>query len=156
MLHFIYLFLKIFTLYLFIYFWLCWVFVSVRGLSLVAASGGHSSPRCAGPSPSRPPAPVAEHMLQTCRLSTCGSRVQPLCGMWDLPRPGLEPASPASAGRPPNHCTTREAQAKSLESGRSEFESLLIPYRLCHFGRVISSLILEFSPLSFGDNNMWN
>ena len=30
------------------YFWLCWVFVSVRGLSLVAASRGHSSLRCAG------------------------------------------------------------------------------------------------------------
>ena len=25
--------------YLFIYFWLCWFFVSARGLSLVAASG---------------------------------------------------------------------------------------------------------------------
>ena len=35
--------------------WLpCWVFVSVLGLSLVAASGGHSSSRCAGPSLSRP------------------------------------------------------------------------------------------------------
>ena len=33
---------------LFIYLWLCWVFVSVWGLSLVAASGGHSSSRCAG------------------------------------------------------------------------------------------------------------
>ena len=39
---------------LFIYFWLCWVFVSVRGLSLVVASGGHSSLRCAGLSLSRP------------------------------------------------------------------------------------------------------
>ena len=39
---------------LFIYFWLCWVFVSVRGLSPVAASGGHSSSRCAGLSLSRP------------------------------------------------------------------------------------------------------
>ena len=39
---------------LFIYFWLCWVFVSVRGLSLVVASGGHSSSRCAGLSLSRP------------------------------------------------------------------------------------------------------
>ena len=39
---------------LFIYVWLCWVFVSVRGLSLVAASGGHSSSRCADLSPSRP------------------------------------------------------------------------------------------------------
>ena len=37
-----------------IYFWLCWVFVSVRHLSLVAASGGHSSSRCAGLSLSRP------------------------------------------------------------------------------------------------------
>ena len=37
-----------------IYFWLCWVFVSVRGLSLVAASRGHSSSRCAGLSLSRP------------------------------------------------------------------------------------------------------
>ena len=41
-------------IYLFIYLWLCWVFVSVRGLSLVAASGGHSSSRCAGLSLSRP------------------------------------------------------------------------------------------------------
>ena len=39
---------------LFIYLWLCWVFVSVRGLSLVAASGDHSSLWCAGLSLSRP------------------------------------------------------------------------------------------------------
>ena len=43
-----------FNIYLFIYFWLCWVFLSLRGLSLVAASGGHSSSRCAGLSLSRP------------------------------------------------------------------------------------------------------
>ena len=42
---------------------------------------------------------VAEHRLQTRRLSSCGSRAQLLRGMWDLPRPGLEPASPASADR---------------------------------------------------------
>ena len=41
-------------IYLFIYFWLCWVFVSVQGLSLVVASGGHSSSRCVGLSLSRP------------------------------------------------------------------------------------------------------
>ena len=41
-------------IYLFIYLWLCWVFVSVWGLSPVAASGGHSSTRCAGLSPPRP------------------------------------------------------------------------------------------------------
>ena len=44
-----------FNFYLFIYyFWLSWVFVSVRGLSLVVASGGHSSSRCVGLSLSRP------------------------------------------------------------------------------------------------------
>ena len=41
-------------IYSFIYLWLCWVFVSVRGLSPVAASGGHSSSRCAGLSLSWP------------------------------------------------------------------------------------------------------
>ena len=40
-------------IYLFIY-CVCWVFVSVRGLSLVAVSGGHSSSRCAGLSLLRP------------------------------------------------------------------------------------------------------
>ena len=42
---------------------------------------------------------VAEHRLQTRRLSNCGSRAQLLRGMWDLPRPGLKPMSPALAGR---------------------------------------------------------
>ena len=57
------------------------LFVAVRGPLTVAASL------------------VAEHRLQTRRLSSCGSRAQPLRGMWDLPRPGLEPVSPALAGR---------------------------------------------------------
>ena len=41
---------------------------------------------------------VAEHRLQMRRLSSCGSRAQLLGGMWDLPRPGLGPVSPALAG----------------------------------------------------------
>ena len=55
--------------------------IAVRGPLTVAAS------------------PVAEHRLQTRRLSNCGSRAQLLHGMWDLPGPGLEPVSPALAGR---------------------------------------------------------
>ena len=43
--------------------------------------------------------PVAEHRLQTRRLSNRGSRAQLLRGMWDPPGPGLEPVSPAPAGR---------------------------------------------------------
>ena len=56
------------------------LFIAVRGPLTIAASL------------------VAEHRLQTRRLSNCGSRAQLLRGMWDLPRPGLEPVSPALAG----------------------------------------------------------
>ena len=59
------------------------LFIAVRGPLTIAASL------------------VAEHRLQTCRLSNCGSRTQLLRSMWDLPRPGLEPVSPALAGRFP-------------------------------------------------------
>ena len=37
-----------FLIFKFFYFWLRWVFFAVRGLSLVAASGGYSSLRCVG------------------------------------------------------------------------------------------------------------
>ena len=56
------------------------LFIMVRGPLTVAAS------------------PIAEHRLQTRRLSNCGAQAQLLCGMWDPPRPGLEPVSPALAG----------------------------------------------------------
>ena len=59
------------------------LFIAVRGPLTVAASL------------------VAEHRLQTRRLSSCGSRAQLLRGMWDPPRPGREPVSPALAGRLP-------------------------------------------------------
>ena len=57
------------------------LFIAVRGPLTIAASL------------------VAEHRLQTRRLSSCGSRAQLLRGMWELPRPGLEPVFPALAGR---------------------------------------------------------
>ena len=57
------------------------LFIAVRGPPTIAAS------------------PVAEHRLQTRRLSNRGSRAQSLHGTRDPPRPGLEPASPALAGR---------------------------------------------------------
>ena len=57
------------------------LFIAVRGPLTIAAS------------------PAAEHRPQMRRLSNCGSRAQLLRGMRDLPRPGLEPVSPAPAGR---------------------------------------------------------
>ena len=64
-------------------------FIMVRGPLFIAVRGPLT---IAAP-------PVAGHRLQTRRLSSCGSRAQSLRGMWDLPRPGLEPVSPALAGR---------------------------------------------------------
>ena len=49
-----FLFFFFFKVFSFIYLWLCWVFVSVRGLPPIVASGGHSSSRCAGLPLSRP------------------------------------------------------------------------------------------------------
>ena len=57
------------------------LFIAVRGPLTIAASL------------------VVEHRLQTRRLSSCGPRAQLLRVTWDLPRPGLEPVSPALAGR---------------------------------------------------------
>ena len=67
---------------------------------------------------------VAEHRLQTRRLSSCGARAQLLRGMWDLPRPGLEPVSPALAGRfsttaPPRKPQVSGSYAREAE-GRSK------------------------------------
>ena len=59
------------------------LFIAVRGPLTIAASL------------------VAEHRLQTRRLSNCGSRAHLLRSMWDPPRLGLEPVSPALAGRLP-------------------------------------------------------
>ena len=91
----------LFIIYLLIYFWLCWVLVSVRGPSPVTASGGHSRGE-RGPLPTavRGPftamaSPIAGHRLQTRRPSSCGSRAQPFRGMRDPPRPGPEPVCPA-------------------------------------------------------------
>ena len=65
------------------------LFIAVRGPLFIAVRGPFT---IAAP-------PVAGHRLQMHRLSSCGSRAQLLRGTWDLPRPGLEPVSPALAGR---------------------------------------------------------
>ena len=78
------------------------LFIAVRGPLTVAASL------------------VAEHRLQTHRLSSCGSRAQLLRGMWDLPRPGFKPVSPALAGR----CSTTAPLGKP--QGTPGFVSLVL------------------------------
>ena len=80
-----------------------------KGFSLVVASGGSSLVGCVGFSLcgfSCCRAWVLEHSgFSSCssqllehRLGSCGTRAYLLCGMWYLPRAGIELASPALAG----------------------------------------------------------
>ena len=80
-----------------IYFWLRWVFVAARGLSLVAASGGFSSLWCVGFS-LRWLLLLWSTGSRRAGFCSCGARALLLRGMWDLPGPGLEPVSLALAG----------------------------------------------------------
>ena len=101
--------LVFFLINIFIYFWLLWVFIAARGLSLVVASGGYSLLRCTGFSLRwllLLRSMGSRHTgFSSCglwalerRLSSCGARAQLLHSLWDLPGPGLEPMSPALAG----------------------------------------------------------
>ena len=68
--------------------------------------------------------PAAGHRLQTRRLSSRGSRAQPLRGMRDPPRPGLEPVSPALAGRLPT--TAPPGKPSFYINSLSKFEQSLL------------------------------
>ena len=83
------------------------LFIAVRGPLTIAASL------------------VVEHRLQTHRLSNCGSQAQLLRGMWDPPRPGLEPVSPALAGR---FSTTAPPGKPSLSFLKNHFVEYRIFY----------------------------
>ena len=100
-------------------------FVAVRGL-LIAVACLCCGARALGTLASV----VAARGLSSCglwalehRLSSCGARAYLLHGMWDLPGPGLEPVSPALAGR----FLTTAPPGKSLSF---TFEGNFIGYRI--------------------------
>ena len=76
--------------------WLCWVFVAVRAFLQLRPAGlpsgcsAWASP-CGGSS--RCGAQSLGHLL-----SGCGAWASLLCGLWNLPRPAIEPMSPTLAG----------------------------------------------------------
>ena len=75
---------------------------------------------------------VAEHRLHMRRLSNCGSRAWLLRGMWDLPRPGLEPVCPALAGR--FSTTAPPGKPKFfilIQCNLSIFSLNLVPFLFC-------------------------
>ena len=98
-------FLKLVFIPLFVYFWLCWAFVS-----LAVASEVCSLLWCTGFSLQRLlllQSTGSRHMgFSSCSLwapmwglSSCGPQDQLLSSMWDLPRPEIKPMSPALPSR---------------------------------------------------------
>ena len=103
------------------------LFIAVRGPLTIAAP------------------PAAGHRLQTRRLSNCGARAQLLRGVWDLPRPGSEPVSPALAGR----FSTTAPPGKPLIFLLLDMSSLCILHKSLSseiwFASIFSCLWLVFS-----------
>ena len=75
----------------------------------MGASHRHGFSRC-GARALRPVGSVAAAPEVEPRLDRCGAQVYLLLSMWDLPRPGIEPVSPALAGGL-YHSITRDALA---------------------------------------------
>ena len=74
---------------------------------------------------------VAEHKLQPRRLSSCGSQAQLLSGMWDLSTPGLEPVSPALAGR----------FSTTVPPGKPSLSSFKTQQKCCFFMKMDTSIL---------------
>ena len=89
---------------LFLYLWLCWV--SIAMWAFLQLQLARATLHCGGRSWCR----ARPQGVWACRFSSCGSPAlerglgscgtgaQVLCSMWDLPRAGIQPASPALAG----------------------------------------------------------
>ena len=97
---------RFFIIYLFIYSWLCWVFVGVRRLYRVSASGDYSSLQWGAQAIGVWASVTAAHGLSSYSVqalehgpSSCCARAQLPHSVWDIPGPGIEPLCPALAGR---------------------------------------------------------
>ena len=89
-----------------------------------------------------------------CRLSSCGARAQLLHSMWDLPGLGIEPVSPALAGRflstappgkPASSCFSKVVQF-FLASGNFLFQKprgTLLPCCFCHKLQLVYSSLID-------------
>ena len=98
------------------------LFIAVRGPLFIAVRGP----------PTTAASPAAEHRLQTRRPSNCGSPAQPLRGMWDSPRPGLEPVSPAPAGGLPTTAPPGKPCESPFDPCFSQPNRVLSNYASCN------------------------
>ena len=96
-------------IYFIVNFWQCWVFDAVRALSscrrrellssCIARASHRKGVSCAAPAPGRAGFSSWGSQALEHRPSSCGSQAELPRGMWDLPGSGIEPVSPALAGR---------------------------------------------------------
>ena len=93
---------------------------------------------------------VAEHRLQTRGPSNCGSRAQPLRGMWDPPRPGLEPVSPAPAGRLPTTAPPGKPHNPVLEYF---YHSFKFPHEIMYIFLFYLSTYLSCAHITYLNTN---
>ena len=112
--------LFVLNFYLFIY--LFWAVLGLRFRARAFSSCGKWGPLFIA---KRGPLTIAASLVAERRLSNCGSRAQPLRGMWDLPRPGLEPVSPALAGR---FSTTAPPGKPSIFVFKLEYSHIITAY----------------------------
>ena len=108
--HLLLVFFLIYFVILSIYLWLCWVFVAMLGLfsscrkqrrlsSCRARASRCSGFSCGAQVLGRSGFSSCSSQTLEYRLNSHGTQALLLCGMWDLPRSGIEPVSHASAGR---------------------------------------------------------
>ena len=145
---------------LFIYSWLCWVFVAAQAVSscgewgLLRSCGSRAS-HWGGLSCCRGRA--LEH-----RLSGCGAQALLLCGIWDLPRSGIEPVSPALAGKffttelpgkPPRGLLVGLCICTYMEVSVAQFSLRLQQFKINH--RKAFPSLLPQSHLPFSKTAAW-
>ena len=153
-----------------IHFWLHWVFVAVCGPSLVAASGGHASLRCAGFS-LQWPLPLWSIGSRCVGLSSCGTWAQQpwltncraqaqqlwRTGLVAPRHMGSSPTRartlvPCTGRRVPNHCATREARFLSFFKELSSLSHL--PIWLAWEGLESALSFLPWIPLANSETDL--
>ena len=126
-----------FLIYLFIYLWLCWVFVSVRGPSPAVASGGPSSSLCVGLSLSRPlPLQSTGSRHAGSAVVAHGPSCSAACGILPDQGPNPCPLHWQADPQPLHHQGSPKHIFKTQRSRKDHISGEMYSYSVCIFKRV--------------------
>ena len=161
------------SLYVFVYFWLCWVLF--HGFPLVVVNRGYSSWQCEGFSLkwllTLHSMALGLTSFSSCsswaleyKLNSCGTQAELFRVMWNLPKLRIKPVSPALAGgffttesprKPSKHFSNRICWSGKTFQRNETFCSSSVSY--CHwFLCLISYLFLDslFLSWNISSNNL--